>query len=1588
MERLMGNAFSLDNMKLESLKGKASIKKQENLNNEIAIIGISGTLAGSNNLGEFWKNLENGTDCIRSIPETRMKDCEGIRKSLRPSDQNIEYIQSGYMDKIDKFDYELFSLSPKESALMDPNQRLFLQTAFSAIEDAGYGNEQLSGSRTGVFIGYSGDFGEEYKKYIHKTCPADIGLSIPGNIKSVIASRISYVLDLKGPSMVIDTACSSSLVAVHVACQSLRNDECKLALAGSVKINLLPLRESENHSIGIESSDDRTKTFDDRSDGTGSGEGVVVLLLKKLTQALEDRDNIYAVIKGSAINQDGSSNGLTAPNSEAQKEVILRAWENSGIHPKTISYIEAHGTGTKLGDPIEIRGIDKAFRQYTNKKQFCAIGSVKSNIGHLDHAAGIAGLTKVIFSLKNKKIPPSLHFMSPNRGIDFCNTPVYVNDRLRDWEAINGTRRCGINSFGLSGTNCHMILEEPPEAFTHTIDEVLHIFTLSAQSEDSLLEMVKRYHHMLKKSSDYTLQNICFTQNTGRGHYNTRLAMILTSIKDLQEKLEIILQNQRFDRDLPAMVFYGAHNLLPDNIKAIETNDLNLSTRRKLDKEADLLLAKVNPIKLEQEFLESITQLYVRGAVIHWKKLYNGIKYKRVSLPPYAFNQTRCWIDYQDNNTGIKLHPLIDKCVLETPNQKIFIKNYNPSTDWVLGQHIVSKKYVLPGTAFIETISSIATKYYGYEKHEIQNLVFSSPFIVDSDNTRELQILVKENNESLAISFSSRASSKSDWIKHSEGIVVPILDSTSKRIDLNLLQERMVLEDLFQFQKKKQGAIEVGERWESLRKIYFGENEFLADFTVANHFVDDLDSYRLYPPMLDDCVNIANKSLNGNDYLPFSYKSIRVYDILPQRVLSHIKRVNLTNNDEIVLFDVVIFDEAGKVLAEISEYSVRKMSKDIHMSRHKLFQQVRWVPSEEKPFPIGKKRKTCTLFFYNSNEPMISIMNEIASSSKDVVKIELGESYSKNSESSYIISGTLEDYKQLANDLSEKSVDQIIHGFNTTDETGEASIEDFNKYQNHSIYSLFFMTQAFIDTIFKNPVDIFLIANYANMVIEKQEKNNPHNSSFFGLAKVLPLEYKTLNIKCIDIDQSTAPFQILEEITRYKLKGSNAFDQVAYREGIRFKEQLDYLKIEAIEDRLLPIHNRATYLISGGMGALGLAVADHLAKKEKINLVLLGRTTLPPKETWENILVEGINKKLCHQIRMIKQIEEHGANVRLYSCDVSNMDSMQETLMKIGQDVGKISGIIHAAGIAGDGFIILKNEETFRNVVDVKTKGTWILEKLFRKDLPDFFISFSSISSFITQPGQGDYVAANQYLDSFTFLGKDSPTTKISINWAAWRDIGMAVHYGLENIEGIYSAISTDTALEAFDQVFSKKVSRIVIGEFNYNTLSKEKHKLPLELSHSILNDIKSLAKNDKNVAELSYKNQNTQVTILGKSINKITRTEEKLSQVWANVLGIDKIMIYKNFSDMGGDSILAIRLLEEMEKVFPSVLNISDIFTYPNVSSLSEYIDKKTNKTNKSIPAKSETKLGDYLEMLASGEIDTEKINSLLDLEDNETWT
>jgi len=1294
---MVDKILSFNGTKLTEIVESEKVKLDRISKRDIAIIGMDGQFGEMKDLYEFWNALKSGKDCIREFPENRKEDIMAFLKSQGMGQDNTEFQVSAFMSHIDKFDYSFFNISPREASLMDPNQKIFLETVWRAIEDSGFGGLSLKGTKTGIFLGDVGNSFPDYKTMIYFGARDKYAMCVPGNIKSIIASRISYILDLKGPAVMVDTACSSSLVAVHMACQSLFAGECEMAIAGGINIRLMPIKDASSN-IGIKSHDGKARTFDDSSDGTGGGEGVAAIVLKPLAKALKDGDSIYAVIKGTASNQDGSSIGITAPNSAAQEELLMQAWRNACIEPDTISYIEAHGTGTKLGDPIEIDGISRAFRNYTNKRQFCAIGAAKTNIGHLDSASGITGLVKAVLSLKNRQIPPTIHFSRPNKSINFEDSPVYVNDKLREWEVQENPRRCGVSSFGLSGTNCHIVLEEAPTrpVSLETINTPM-VFTLSANSLNSFRALVDSYKKFLEENNEINLMDLCFTSNIGRGHYKFRAAILVSNNLSLIEGLDKLLYLEDTYTDLNT--FFARHIIVSESKEIKENSEITVQEKKYLSYKTDELIKNLDIASHDQYTINliEICKLYVNGAEVNWKALYIGKTFRRLNMPVYQFDGERCW--YLDNTQNIEMKSLYH--TVEWKNEKLELVDSNLET---------------------------------------------------------------------------------------------------------------------------------------------------AGYTI----------------IFKDMFGIADK-----------------------------------------LKDKLI---------------------------------------EEKV---------------------------------NIIEVELGNDFEVIDEGRYIISNRKQDYIKLFNIFNNKDIRNIIHMLTISSDNELNDFPAHEKRLDLGVYSLLFLSRAITESGIKNPINITLVSKYAYNVTQNEKAIIPENSAMFGLAKVLNHESMNVKCRCTDIGESKEIENIYSEL---KAKDEGLIS--AYRDGKRYVEFFDTLNTQKIERLETPVKSTGVYIITGGTGGIGLEIAKYFSTKNKVNIVLINRTMFPERSKWDFILDENEDKKLCYKISSLRDIEVGGSNVEIVSADISNAEEIKQVLDNIRDKYSAINGVIHCAGIAGDGFLFKKDEEVFRKVLYPKIQGTWMLDHLTKEDRMDFLILFSSITSIIGAPGQGDYTAANAYLDAFTAYRNKLGKRTLTINWPAWSETGMAVDYGVDTSHSVIKPLCTSEAIKVFDIVLNLKLERSIVGEMNYQLLDNGLDKSFIKLSKGIRYKLENIS-NPISVHEIESEQKVIPVEIKGKKENSYTDTQRKLAQIWAEILGLKEISIYSNFNELGGDSILAAHFVRRIQTDYPGIIDITDIFSYPTIHEMSQYIDKITMESID----QNEPSVDEVLERLSKGNLSVEEAAKLMEMVGDKEW-
>lgn len=1572
--------------------------EQPNEIKDIAIIGVAIKLPKADNLEELWNNLLEERDCVGEFPASRYMDAKELMDTILPG-ENVEFSKGGYLENIDQFDHKFFNISYTEAKLMDPNQRLFLETAWEAIEDAGYSDKKITGSNTGVYLGYTNSMDSRYSQFIIGKDPAVTAASLPGNLSPIIASRISYVLGLKGPSILVDTACSSSLVALHLACRALQNKECDMAIAGGINLSLLPIWE-KMIQLGIESSDAKVKTFDDSSDGVCWSEGVVSVLIKPLEQAISDKDNIYAVIKGSAINQDGNSVGITAPNGNAQEEVFTKAWEDAGIEADSISYIEAHGTGTKLGDPIEVEALTNSFRKYTNRKQFCSIGSIKSNIGHLNGASGMGGVIKAIVSFKNEKIPATINFSRPNRHIDFEQSPVYVNDTVREWKSEDTPRRCGISSFGFSGTNCHMVLEEPLLALSAKTNKTdgFQIFKLSAKTKEALFEIVRRYNIFLKQNPEADLKQVCYTANTGRGDYCCRLVILVKDKEELQKKLELI-DFTELEGISDKSIFYGLHKIINEDKVQRGEYELTEYEKRKKTSLVDEIIRGIwkEDNTLNESMLEELSSLYTLGADIEWEELYQKRVERKISLPKYPFERTRCWLDIdsgksmlanKQNTTERKIeemHVLVNKGMVPSYDRDIYLTEISEKTHWFLSEHKIGDTYVAPGTTWVEALRFIGEKYYGKWKSQIE-VLFIQPVTVKKDEQKDVQIVVEKQEGYYSFDIISRNSQKDadvgNWTVHAHGKLYK-QDETriaAPTVDIEQLKDKLNIKRNVNVEDYIGGPILFGPRWINLKYIYNRGNEYLGYISLNEEFIKDLDDYKIHPAMLDTAVNFANTS---GFYLPMEYKSMQILNKMPSKFYSYIKkREGNENNLETQTFDILLIDEKGTVFAKIDDYTIKKVREgefnaDRTSKHYKYFMQ-EWIPyptkSKKKPLKNGD------IIVFNDEKGLgDELIQKFRELGKKVVIVERGTQFEKVEEDHFKVGYDESDYISLFQELMGYSIKYIFHMFTIQNEQEVNTFKTFEASQQVGVYSLFHLVRAMIWNKFKSEVNLFLLSEQVNKVTGNESRINYQYASLYGLGKVISTEYEFIKCRSIDIDNTTTTEQILSEI-----RDEGTFYQVAYRGAERYIEEMIETDIKNFEESDLKIREQGTYVITGGVGGIGLEVAKWLTSKAKVNLALINRSIFPARDKWQEILETGASK-YHRAIEIIQAIESQGSRVECLSGNISDEEDTPMLLEDVRRRFGKINGVFHGAGVAGNGFIYNKTEGNLTEVLSPKIEGSWLLNEWTKQDEPDFFVMFSSINSLMGTPGQGDYTAANSFLDAFARATDKDGKRMMAINWPSWKETGMAVKFNVNDDKGIFKSISTKAALGALEEILDRKVSRVIVGELNSDCeIVDGSSQLSIKLEDKIQKELKKVF-----VKKVSAE-EDGGVMLKGNSGAGYSETELQLADIWGKVLGASEIDIYDNFYSLGGDSILAVSLLKRLEKAYPGIFDITDIYTYSTIKKMSDYIKEQMNTDSviraaeimdvREINQEDNGNLDSLLKKLESGELSVQEAEKLME--------
>ncbi|SFR69965.1 type I polyketide synthase [Anaeromicropila populeti] len=1540
---------------------------------QIAVIGMACNLPESENYNEFWDNLIAERECLNYLPKAytdyyRPTENPYYAEFLgsAPNDvkKNRLSKRSAYIKDSDCFDATFFNVPPREAKHIDPCHRMFMQTAWSALEDSGYGFDRIQGSNTGVFVGR-----DHNSSGLYKMLTENDTLSTVGSWESILASRLSYLFNLRGPAIVVDTACSSGLTAVHQACNALKNSDCEMAIAGGISIGGGASADSEDEdakkdALDAVDSDDRTvRSFDKKSSGTVFGEGVVAFILKPLKAALRDGDHIHAVIRASAANNDGASNGITAPNPAAQESVIMKAWEKAGISPESVSYVETHGTGTLLGDPIEVKALNNAFRNYTSKKQFCGIGSVKSNMGHLVAASGCVGMMKVILSMENHMLPASINFEEPNPHINFIDSALYVVDKTLPWEQKDGKLKAGVSSFGFSGTNVHVIIEEAPDIAELEKTEQAHVLTLSAKVKWSLEQLVARYYRFLKKHDvePYNLEDICFTENTGRGHYNYRLAVVFKDYSQLKDRIEALYYHG-LETDEENEIYYGYYKIVSDKRTDRGEGEYTETEIRDININASRLTEQIVKEEVQRnDLLSELSRCYVCGGYIDWQKLYDGKSCRKVSLPTYPFEKIVYWGDVKESKVAEKNQsccekynmPLLERCVVKSVHEDIYAVTFSLKKHWILREHIITGKNIIPGTAYIELGSEVASRYYD-EMVEFRDLVFMTPLAVEPGEEVEAQIAVTKEANGIKFTVASRnkvIDGDKEWIIHAEGKAYPVEENPNEVVDISNIDQD---ETLSRFEIKlatledKDAIMNFGPRWHNVVHVYTSPDRLFVHAKLPDEYLDDMKEYRFHTSMLDSTINAGIQAVLEGVYLPFAFKSIKLLAPLPEEVYSlAVKKEKSNNNNETFTYDVWLMDCKGNVVVKIEDYTVKKVHK-FNDYEEKPFYQIEWLPDTKQIVKDMKKRNV--LVFRGDRLVTDKLLEQGKSAFESVIQVTLGENYQKVSENQYIVASE-QDYEVLVDEIKDRGIDTVIHAATMDSCMDQVEIEAFEKEMNQSIYGLFYFTKALMTRKFKGNLDFVLLTEYAQRVTGQEKTIQPLNNAYLGFGKCMVQEYPNFKVRCIDIDEETASEVILDELLNsiYELK-------TALRNGKRYTECLSKLSSSTEGKKLIEIKDGCT-IVTGGLGGLGLVMAKYFAQNGVKNICLISR---------KSSTTEVMDK--------IREIEHTGANVLVRSGDVSDFAQMKNIVEELKDAYGRINGLVHCAGIAGDGFIINKTMDTFATVIKPKIQGTKVLDTLLGEEELDFCILFSSMTTLLGGAGQSDYTAANSYLDSYAQYRRLSGKHAISINWSAWKETGMAVDYMVADEMVLFQSVSNQEAIEVMEEMISRNVSNIIPAEINYALFAHVSDSISIHLSDGIQKAVARQKKKQESLGAGKKKETDIKnIAIVGKGTEEYTQTEKTVAYIYAGVLDLTEIDVFESFNSMGGDSMISTEVLSILNKEFDNILDVSDMFSYPTVVEMAEYIDQKRNVDNSSKIENGQ--LTDMLKKFEEGDIDVEQM-------------
>lgn len=1352
---------------------------------QIAIVGMACRFPGADNLNKFWQNLVAGIESISTFSDEELLEAQVDADLLK----SPHYVKSrGIVNNADHFDASFFGYSPGEAELLDPQQRIFLECSWHALEDAGCDPEK-SKARIGVYGGTGTTWHLNNLYSNSEVLKNASGVSIViSNDKDYVTTRVSYKLNLKGPSVNLQCACSTSMAAVVMGMYSLLNFQCDMVLAGGATIEIPEKRGYIYQPGGMESPEGKCRTFDKDAKGTVFSRGCGVVALKRLSDAMKDGDNIYAVIKGGAINNDGNLKvGFTAPSVDGQIEVALEALEMAGVSADTISYVEAHGTATLIGDPIEVTSLTRVFSHFTTKKQYCAIGSVKTNIGHTDVASGVAGLIKTALALKYKKIPASLNFNEPNPKIDFVNSPFFVNTKLRDWTSNTTPLRALINSFGVGGTNVCAVLEEPPILNAHIPTGIERVFVVSAKTDTALNTATTNVMQYLENNTQASLENIAYTLHEGRRHFAYRRFITGSSSHEIIESIKNRkwADHQCTLQNLPLVFMFPGQGNQYANM-ALGLYEAEKKFRDTIDHCAELLLPHLNTdirkiiftnVGNQKEALEKLEQTAITQPALFiieyaMAKLWMSWGLQPTAMIGHSVGEytAACLSGIFSLQDALKIVAGRGRVIQQLPGGAMLailsgeeeVLNLLPSTLELAAVNGPNLCVASGPNEYIKEFEKLLKEKRVYCKYLATSHAFHSYMIEPAlPEFRKMFANIQLNEPSIPICSTvtgkwltaEEATNPEYWITHARK---PVLFSYAAKTVID---------------KGSVTFLECGpgKSLASAVKSQFPEPIISSAISSIRSSQEQLSDTQQLAKTIGE-LWLSGHNLDWKKYYD-SYRPVKVsmpgypferekFAIQPLKS-SHVKDLNLSKKN-----------------SDIGQWF--------------------YIPSWKRTPSIAMlatqiKRKTntpedCVLIFEDELGLASEIENLVANDYILVIRISKGVAFDRQRSNHFIINPSMPEHytklmEMLLNELLRPSVIFHLWNYNTCDE--ELTSANAEIVENIAFFSPLFTLQSLIKLKLVQEANIIFVANGV-YDITGEPVTSPGKALLAGPARVMGKEYPSSNSRFVEVSlaQNEKDRKRLAKNLVFEIKYKSKEPIVAFRGEHRWTEEFIQTEIPTTADATensIQFKDGGIYLITGGQGGLGLFFAQFIADTTKgATIILTSRNSLPEKSTWRNVIASESEGELTQKLNAIIIMEEKGANIVTVGIDAADYKGLLALVKKTEKEVGHITGVLHCAGLVGGGIVSLANRDAATAVLKPKLMGTLCLHEVFKTREPEFFILFSSITSILGESGRMDYCSANSFMDAFAHYRNQCGlynAKTLALNWLQWAQIGMAARW-------------------------------------------------------------------------------------------------------------------------------------------------------------------------------------------------------------------